>query len=224
MNSSTSVALEALLGRHAPVSPVALCPELRAHQAADVYALWQAWEELNGRKQNVPFWATVWPAASVLARYVLDHPSEVAGKRVLEIGCGGGVAAVAAAKAGAVRVIANDTDPVALAVTARNAVANDVVIETLAGDLAAGALPPVDLLVAADLLYEKHSAERAVHVLDRAASAGMRVLVADAGRPFADMVRLKKLWETDIAVDEHVEGVPRRHVTVGQMRPLREQP
>src|ERR671935_2967333 len=56
----------ALLARLAPLTPVPGRPDLVAHHAPDVFALWQAWEEECGAPQAVPFWATVWPAGPVL--------------------------------------------------------------------------------------------------------------------------------------------------------------
>jgi hypothetical protein len=89
-------------------------------------ALWQAWEEECGAPQDVPFWATVWPAAQLLARVVQAEPLWVRGQTVLDLGCGSGVAGIAALDAGAGRVVAHDIDPVALAIAARNARANAV--------------------------------------------------------------------------------------------------
>jgi predicted nicotinamide N-methyase len=116
----------ALLARLAPLTPVPGRPDLVAHDAPDVFALWQAWEEECGAQQAVPFWATVWPAAQLLARVVQTEPAWVRGQTVLDVGCGSGVAGIAAVYAGATRVVAHDIDPVALAIAAKNATANAV--------------------------------------------------------------------------------------------------
>ena len=86
----------ALLARLAPLTPVPGRPDLVAHQAPDLLALWQAWEAESGMMQDVPFWAVVWPAAQLLARVLQDEPAWVRGKTVLDLGCGGGVAGIAA--------------------------------------------------------------------------------------------------------------------------------
>ena len=116
----------ALLARLAPLTSVPGRPDLVAHHASDVIALWQAWEEECGAPQAVPFWATVWPAAQLLARVVQAEPAWVRGQTVLDLGCGSGVAGIAALYAGATRVVAHDINPVALAIAAQNARANAV--------------------------------------------------------------------------------------------------
>jgi predicted nicotinamide N-methyase len=70
-----SVPSSALLARLAPLTPVPGRPDLVAHHAPDVFALWQAWEDECGAPQTVPFWATVWPAAQLLARVVQAEPA-----------------------------------------------------------------------------------------------------------------------------------------------------
>src|SRR4029450_13415112 len=81
----------ALLARLAPLTPVPGRPDLVAHHAPDVFALWQAWEEECGAPQAVPFWAPVWPAGQLLARVVQAEPAWVRGETVLDLGCGSGV-------------------------------------------------------------------------------------------------------------------------------------
>ena len=85
----------ALLARLAPLTPVPGRPDLVAHYAPDVFALWQAWEEECGAPQAVPG-AAVWPAAQLLARVFQAEPAWVRGETVLDLGCGSGVAGVAA--------------------------------------------------------------------------------------------------------------------------------
>ena len=116
----------ALLARLAPLTLVPGRLDLVAHHAPDVCALWQAWEEECGAPQAVPFWATVWPAGQLLARVVQAEPAWVRGQTVLDLGCGSGVAGIAALYAGATQVVAHDIDPVALAIAAQNARANAV--------------------------------------------------------------------------------------------------
>src|SRR5439155_27190161 len=111
----------ALLTRLAPLTLVPGRPDVVAHHAADVFALWQAWEEECGAPHAVPFWATVWAAGQLLARVVQAEPAWVHGQTVLDLGCVIGVAGIAPLYAGAARVIVHDIDPVALAVGAQNA-------------------------------------------------------------------------------------------------------
>jgi predicted nicotinamide N-methyase len=101
---------------------------------------------------NPLYWVFCWASGQVLADYLLRNPHRVAGKRVVDFGCGSGVVAIAAALAGAAEVIACDIDPFALAAAQANARLNAVSL-LLAQDFDAitGA---VDLIIVADVLYD----------------------------------------------------------------------
>src|SRR5437763_1932409 len=113
---------------------LAFVPEVRLHLADDPIVLRARLEAQTGPGLT-PFWASAWAGGQALARYVLDHPQVVAGRRVLDLASGSGVVAVAAAKAGAAEVTANDIDPYALAAVAMNAAANAVTVAVHEGDL-----------------------------------------------------------------------------------------
>lgn len=210
--------LDTLLAGYAPISPVAGCAPIVAHQSAGVFALWDAWERASGRRQDVPFWAVVWPAARVLARWILDHPEAVRGARVLDFGCGGAVVGIAAACVGASHVVANDIDAVALGVAGRNAAANGVQIELGADDFLAPApsASPGAFGVAfvADLFYEKDQAARTLRLLAALRGQGARVIVADGGRPFAPARGVVVLAQERVEVDRELEGVGQRTVRI----------
>src|SRR3954468_12549941 len=109
-----------------PARPT-LVPEVQLHVADDVVGLWEAMEtEGGGAGQDPPFWAAAWPGGQALARYVLDHPAAVAGRRVLDLGSGSGLVAVAARLAGATAVVASDVDPYSHTAIAMNAELNAV--------------------------------------------------------------------------------------------------
>lgn len=97
------------------------------------------------------YWSFCWASGQALARWVLDHPERVAGRTVLDFGAGSGVAGIAAALAGAERVIACDNDNDALLACRCNAELNEVRLECLA-DL--DAAPNCDLVLVADVLYD----------------------------------------------------------------------
>ncbi len=203
-----------VLERLAPCKPVSGLPGIVAYQADDVFALWQAWEDECGRERQTPFWATVWPAAAVLAQYVLRGLVHVAGKRVLEIGCGGAIVSVAAAKMGATAVEANDTDPVALHIARLNAEANAAVICCTGSDSMRGVLPDVDIVLVADLFYERQASAVLCQRLRALATAGCEVVIADGGRPFAPRKGVEELGRECVPVNEQLEGVGERTVTV----------
>lgn len=131
-------------------------------------------EEMSAALNYPAYWAFCWASGQVLARYLLDHPQQVAGKTVLDFGCGSGIAAIAAARAGARRVIACDIDADALLATRHNAALNGVTLE-LAEDFDKIA-EPVDLILVADVLYDRANLVWLPRFLERAS----RVLVADS--------------------------------------------
>lgn len=207
-----------LLNRLAAVAPVAGAGHVVAHQAADVFALWMAWEEECGERCDPPFWAAVWPAARVLAGYLLAQPDCVAGRTVLDLGCGGAVAGIAAAKAGASAVIANDIDPAALHVAQLNAAANDVCLALAPGDLTTTRHAREDVVLVADLFYEREPSMHLLGWLHASAARGTRVLVADGGRPFSPGTSLVDLHEDTVAVSQDLEGVATRTVRIRELR------
>jgi predicted nicotinamide N-methyase len=185
------------------------------HRAQNVFALWEAWEDEAGAAQEVPYWAVPWPGAILLGRFLLAHPEHVRGKQVLDLGCGGAAAAIAACCAGAARVTANDTDPVALYLAGRNASANQVTLGFDARDLAEpGLAVETEVVLAADLFYERGPAARMLCCLREAAARGILVLVADAGRPFAPRSGLELLATAVVPVDDDLEGTSTRNVRV----------
>jgi predicted nicotinamide N-methyase len=117
---------------------------------------------------------------------VLDHPELVAGRRVLDLASGSGIAAIAAAKAGAARVIAGDTDPCAVVAIVINADANGAVLEPTAIDLLSEDsgfdAASVDVVLAGDIFYHPEIGARAFRFLQRCRSAGALVLIGDPGR------------------------------------------
>lgn len=203
----------ALLQEFVPLAPVPGRPDLLAHQAKDVFALWQAWERETGEKQDVPFWAAVWPAAQLLACFISEAPCRVAGRTVLDLGCGSGVAGIAAAKAGADRVLASDTDPVALAMAALNAAANGLELVLEGENLLREDCPEdVQVILAGDLFYERAASLKLLDWLQRARQRGVEVLIADASRPFAPKSGVRVISEATYATDPDLEGVKQRLV------------
>ena len=203
----------ALLARLAPLTPVPGRPDLVAHHAPDVVALWQAWEEECGAQQAVPFWATVWPAAQLLARVVQAEPAWVRGQTVLDLGCGSGVAGIAALYAGATRVVAHDIDPVALAIAARTATANAVDLLLHGSPLLHSPCPAhITCIFVGDLFYERSTAVALWPWLRAASQRGVQVLIADASRPFAPTAGVRCLREERLATAWAWEGTHVRTV------------
>jgi predicted nicotinamide N-methyase len=158
-----------------------LVPEIKLHLASEVVPLWRATEEeLAANGLPPPYWAFAWAGGQALARYVLDHPEIVRGKRVLDIGSGSGLVGLAAARAGAVDVLAADIDSFACAAIRLNAAANDSAIRVTQEDLI-GAPCVWDLILVGDLFYERPLAERLLAWLRPLA---VPALLGDPGRNY----------------------------------------
>ncbi|GIF00325.1 class I SAM-dependent methyltransferase [Paractinoplanes rishiriensis] len=156
--------------------PVPLAPEISLHLVDGPVGLF----ELSGGEfrsdEPPPFWAFAWAGGQALARYLLDHPRTVAGRRVLDLATGSGVAAIAACRAGAAEVGVTDIDPAAVAAAHRNAAANRV---TLGGEPDAP-----DLVLAGDVFYSPTVAPRMSEILRRYRRNSAEVLVGDPGRGY----------------------------------------
>jgi len=205
----------ALLEEQCPFDPVMMCPEIRARQTPEFFTLWESWEKEAGKEAWPPFWAVVWPAASLLGRWIIDHPELVRGKSVLDIGCGGGVAGIAAAMAGAASVVCNDIDAASLALAEENARANGVSVATDRSDrLGTRFDGGENVVLVADMFYKKPEALALSELLDKAVARGALVLVSDGGRPFAPKGGFERLAEADLPVLATLEGVENRRVSL----------
>jgi len=168
-------------------------PEIRLHLAHEAIALWQRTEEeLAEMGLPPPFWAFAWAGGQALARYVLDHPEKVAGRRVLDFASGSGLVGLAAAKAGAAGVLCADLDEFALEAIAINAEANGVSV-TVTGENQLGEAGEWDVILAGDICYEQALAARVIDWLAAEQSRGVTVLIGDPGRAYLPKDRLVSL-------------------------------
>ena len=141
-------------------------------------------EEAFEREEFLPYWAELWASGEALAREVAGR--DVVGKRVLELGCGLALPSLAAALGGA-EALATDWSPDAIALLETNAERNGIRLETKvvawsrAEVLVARA--PWDLVLAADVLYERRNVDELLELLPQLDAR--EVLVADPGRPHA---------------------------------------
>ncbi|MFZ5480014.1 MAG: class I SAM-dependent methyltransferase [Myxococcota bacterium] len=206
---------EAFVRAHTAVATAPLVPELTLHLATEVTPLWEATEvELRRAGLDPPFWAFAWPGSQALARWVLDHPAEFAGKRVLDVGSGGGLAAIAVARVGGVG-IANDVDPFAAAATRANAALNGVAVETITGDLA-GEDVAADVVLAGDVCYSRTMAERLIAWL-RGLARTRRVLLADPGRAFVPREGIRPLATFTVPTTMDLESRTERETTIAEL-------
>ena len=173
--------------------PSPLVPEIHLFLAEDPVLLWARLEADARASLTAPFWATAWSGGQALARYVLDNPELVAGKRVLDLASGSGLVAIAAAMAGAESVLANDIDGYAIAAIQANANANGVTIDCDPTDLTGGDCTEIDVILAGDALYNPDVAAVILPFAERAAARGVTVLFGDPGRGYAPEQVLRPL-------------------------------
>lgn len=198
--------------------PVPHAPEISLHLADEATALWEKTEEELGEiGLPPPFWAFAWAGGQALARYLLDHPEVVAGRRVLDCGSGSGLVAVAAARAGAASVTACDIDPFAIAAIGLNAAANGVLVAARREDLI-GADEGWDAVLVADLFYERDLAARVADWLAGLHSRRATVLVGDPGRSYLPRERLEPLATYEVAVTRALEDAETKRTSVWRCR------
>jgi predicted nicotinamide N-methyase len=176
-----------------PIAPASALPEILIHAAHPASGL-RRLSNANDRDRP-PYWAYPWPGGAALARYFLDRPKTVLGRRVLDLGAGAGVVGIAAAKAGARDVVAAEIDRNAIEALRLNAAANGVEIGIVTHDVTGAEPLEVDLVAAGDVFYDRDLAARVTAFLDRCLDAGIEVLVGDPGRAFLPRGRLRLLAE-----------------------------
>jgi predicted nicotinamide N-methyase len=197
-----------------PARPT-LVPEVQLHTVDDVVGLWEAMEtEGGGAGSDPPFWAAAWPGGQALARYVLDHPGAVVGRRVLDLGAGSGLVAVAARLAGATSVLASDIDPYSHTAVQVNAELNGVTGIEVVGDVLDAGAPDVDVVLAGDVCYDREMTSRVLPFLGTAWLGGAAVYLGDPGRAY---VPKEGLLEQATYEVPDADGGPVRVTTVWRL-------
>ena len=203
-----------LLDRNCPFQPVPGCIPLFARRTTAIFELWEAWEEEVECECPVPFWAVVWPGALVLARSLLEEPELVKGKEVVEIGCGGAVASISAAMAGAKKVSAIDIDPVALAIARQNADRNRVNLLLDDRRVTAGSGVGCEVILFADFFYTRTESAAVVEQMVKWRELGITILIGDGGRAFVPPDFREVLRTEWVDVDPDLEGREKRAVRI----------
>lgn len=184
----------------------ALCPEFELWLLGEDIDLEAACEEL-APGEAPPYWAFCWGAGLGLARYVLDHPERVRDKHVIDLGTGSGIAALAAARAGARSVIAVDLDPSSRRAALLNAEHNRLEIQT-----SATAPDSWDLMLAADVLYESGLRDWVMNV----ARTRGPILLADPERTGTPRLGLPVLERIDSTTLPDVDS-PQRSIVLHEI-------
>jgi predicted nicotinamide N-methyase len=194
-----------------------LVPEISLRLATEITPIWQAteaWLERSGAEP--PFWAFAWPGAQALARWVLDEPTLVRGRTVLDFAAGGGLAAIACARAGG-SAEAAEIDRLALAAIAANAALNGVEVTALEGDVV-GSSCRWDLILCGDVCYE---APMTRHILPwlRRMARDAEVWIADPGRAYMPAEGLQRLASYDVPTTLELEDRTERQTTIYRLLP-----
>jgi predicted nicotinamide N-methyase len=200
-----------------------MVPEFRLWLATEYVPIWQATESwLEEQNVDPPYWAFCWPGGQAVARFLLDNPERVRGKKVIDFAAGSGVSSMAAARAGAAEVIANDIDLLSLIAARLNAEANGLTVATSADDWLAGpdAMPQADVVIAGDVCYEKEMSVRALAWLRGHANAGRLVLLGDPGRNYFSAQGLEELARYEIPTSLQLENRGMRETVVWRVLPL----
>jgi predicted nicotinamide N-methyase len=209
----------AFLRANTAIARPPLVPEVALHLATEITPIWRATEAwLAEEGIEPPFWAFAWPGSQALARLVLDRPALVAGRRVLDFAAGCGLAAIAAAMAGAASVEAAEIDPLAAAATRLNAALNGVAVTARAGDVVG---QPVrwDTVLAGDVCYEAPMTQHILPWLRGLASAGAEVLLADPGRAYLPRDGLAAIATWRVPTSRELEDREERVVTIHRVLP-----
>ncbi|OFW97212.1 MAG: nicotinamide N-methyase [Alphaproteobacteria bacterium RIFCSPHIGHO2_12_FULL_66_14] len=199
-----------------------MVPEFRLWLATEYVPIWQATESwLEEQNVDPPYWAFCWPGGQAIARYLLDNPGLVRDRRVIDFAAGSGVSSMAAARAGAASVIANDIDALSLVAARLNGEANGVNFEVSAEDWLAGpdGAPDADVVIAGDVCYEREMSVRALAWLRGHARLGRLVLLGDPGRNYFSAQGLEELSRYDIPTSLQLENRGMRETVVWRVLP-----
>ena len=189
-------------------------PEIRLHLADEAHDLWQKTEEeLEEIGLPPPFWAFAWAGGQGLARYILDHPETVRGRRVLDFAAGSGLVAIAARMAGARDVLAVDIDPWAGQAVALNAAANGMEVAFTGRDII-GSHVDADVVLAGDVFYDRGLAEGLLPWFRMLTEEGFGVLVGDPGRSYLPKACLEAVAVYEVPVTRALEDSEIKKTTV----------
>ena len=207
----------AFILEHTSAAAAPIVPEITLRTGGLSMPLWEAAALTDARPAvPPPYWAWAWAGGQALARHVLDHPDLVRGQRVVDVGCGGGIVAIAAARAGATSVRAIDLEIFAIEACRLNAEANGVTLELEEAD-PVGTDAGWDVVLVGDLWYEFELAARIAPWLRELAGRGALVLTGDPGRAHLPGSGLDELARYDVPTIEDLEDVTTKTVRVLQL-------
>ena len=195
-----------------------IVPEIKLHLVTEVMPLWEYTEAtLNEGHLPPPFWAIAWPGGQGIARYILDHPQIVRGRRVVDFAAGSGLAAIAAMKAGAAQAVAVDIDPLALTAIGLNAKNNDVVVDIMENIDLDRPFTKADVILAGDVCYQQMMATSVMRWLRLCAEEGVEIYMADPGRAYVPENGLSLVETYRVPTSKDIEDSDMRVVKVWRL-------
>ncbi|MDW3204967.1 MAG: 50S ribosomal protein L11 methyltransferase [Alphaproteobacteria bacterium] len=211
-------AADLILDNTRAVSP-RLLPEMKLYLAQDDVPLYRMGEdELDALGIGTPYWAFAWAGGQALGRYLLDNPSVVRGRKVLDFGAGSGMVAIAAAMAGAFDVIAADIDPVAAEAMRLNAELNDVHLDILTEDVIGSTDPDFEVVLIGDVFYDKGLADLVLPWLRELEVLGRTVLIGDPGRFYLPSMGMERVARYASETTGLMEDTDLRNAGVWRLR------
>lgn len=207
----------AFILRHTRLTTVAVPGQgiIRLHLADEALPLWHAVQvETGDPDAALPYWGFAWGGGLALARYLAEHPTAVADRRVLDLASGSGLCAIAALRAGAAEATAVDIDPFAAAAIGLNARANGLRVTVVRRDVLDDEPPDTDVILAGDWAYEARLASRVLAWLRRARDRGIDVLVGDPGRRYLPVDDLVELARYEVRTTTELEDLDLREARV----------
>ncbi len=205
--------------RHSRLRTVPGLDSIRLHLADEVLPLWHAVQvETSDPDAALPYWAFAWAGGLAIGHYLRDHPDAVAGRRVLDLGSGSGLCAIAALQAGASQATGADIDPFATTAIGLNARANRVRVGVIRADLLDDEPPNVDVILAGDCWYEAVFADRVLPWLQLARDRGIDVLTGDPDRRHLPTNELVELATYDVRTTTELEDMDRKQARVFTLR------
>lgn len=207
----------AFIAANTVVQSPELLPEIKLHLASDDMPIWQmSDEEREAAGVPLPYWAFAWAGGQALARYLLDQPEAACGKKILDVGAGSGLEAIAAAMSRADAVTAADTDPFAVAATMLNMDLNGMVLDATTADFV-GESGDWDLVMIGDLFFEQPLAGHLESWLRGLHRQGVEILIGDPQRTFLPRRGLEKLTSYAVPTTSALEDSDLRNASVWRM-------
>jgi predicted nicotinamide N-methyase len=219
------VSIEKFIRDHTKLRSTHLLPEIRLFIGGDPTKLWKLTQDFllreemsTERSMSPPYWAWPWAGGQAMARWLLDKPSAVRGKTVLDIASGGAVEGIAASLSGAKRVVCVDIDPLAEHAARLNARENGATIEAVTADATTWDTSDVDIVLAADLFYESGQSKKLLDWMRKEARSRL-VLTSDPGRTYTPKKGVKPVVTHLVRTNLTLEGRLSKPTTVYEVKP-----